>query len=817
MTTWSDRLALIVTADTKGAVAGLEAVGTTAERELTKAQTKLDATGRNLTRLGVGSIAAGAVIGAGLYKAAQAYDEANKASLQLENTIRNQPALAGANAKALEGLAQSIQHKTAADGDEIVAGMAKLGMYGANEAALRQLTPLVVDYARKTGKDMVSAFADVGKALNGQQRALKAAGVVIDDNAYATDRLSAITDGLRQSVGGFAEREGKTFSGQMQRLKNDAMDLAEGLGKGVTQALGDLTGGVDKATQGFGLLGEGAQASIGRFATYGAGLLIVSGGLEIIVGQAIKARAQIAAVGDALTTMRLKAMYASEGMTANFGATAAGAGILAGLVAQVTLAVQDFQREQARGTAAADQYRQALEGQGDATRNVNEATKELLGQSDELGNLAKTLTDAGVSMAPFQKAIKDNGKELDDLATAFQTAGLSSQQFLENVPADSPLTKALMEAYKSGRLTAEQTTDLILRLDELSDGYDKGAASVDKNKVAKEKAAAADKKAAAAAKELADAQAEALATEFSYGQATTDLANAREDAAQAQADAAQKVRDADRDIRDAERDVRDAHRDVADAVADVARAYEDARQQLKDYQDQVTEGGFSVREAQFSVADAQQALTEAQAKGDPTEISKAQLRLEEAQYRLQQANDRLTEAQADLNDATAKGLDQSPQVLEAQQRVKDAKDREKDATDRLTQAEKDRKTAVEEGAKAVEAANGKVLEALRKQQEQLLITIAAWRILQQEQAKNGGPNMPSERYYQGYAPGYTPPGANPPGNAPTGVRSAVGPKSGVTNINVYVDGVTQTTKSAIHQGIKKASKQAAISYYRRAA
>jgi len=787
VTTWSDRLALIITADTKGAVAGLEAVGTTAERELTKAQTSLDATGRNLTRFGVGSIAAGAVIGAGLYKAAQAYDEAHKSALQLENTIRNQPQLAGANAKALEGLAQSIQHKTAADGDEIVAGMAKLGMYGLTEKQLRDITPLVVDYARKTGKDMVSAFADVGKAANGQTRALKAAGVVIDANAYETDRLGAITDALTKSVGGFAEREGKTFSGQMQRLKNDAHDLAEGLGKGVTQALGDLTDGVDKATRGFGALGEDGQATIGRFATYGAGVLVLSGAVSVVGGQVIKFRDQIKAIPELLDKLSVSA-YNGAGKVDGLAAAIRGVSPSLALgVSAAAASILAFSIDTSKAAKSAKELRTEAEASG---RTIKE-------------ELARNLADLA-SSDKVQAFLDKSGQSVDDLVKAVTSGDDALNAFIGNIvrsygEANSANVMGLEDFQLSLFKQAKEYREAVRGQKAYEQGLSALGKALDTTKAKTE--------------DLTNAQTDELSAQFAYGQATTDLAGAQADAASVRVDAADKSADAARNEREAERDLRDAQRDTADAIADIGNAYDEARRQAEDYKNAVTEGGFSVREAQFGVADAQQALTEAQAKGDPTEIAKAQLRLEEAQYRLEQANKDLTDAQDNLNEANRKGLDRSPQVLAAQQRVKDAKDRERDATDRLTQAEKDRKTAVDDGAKAIDEANGKILEAVRKQEEAWLVLIATLRILREEQRQADGYIVPGNGSTRGGKPD-DPGGANG-GRVPTGGRSAAGRKGGDTYISVTIDGETQTTRSAIHKGIEKANKQAALTYGRR--
>ena len=68
----SERLALLITLDGRGAVKGFEQVGRAAEKNLGKSTNKIDMLGKSFTKVGVGMIATGAVLAGGLYKLAQA-------------------------------------------------------------------------------------------------------------------------------------------------------------------------------------------------------------------------------------------------------------------------------------------------------------------------------------------------------------------------------------------------------------------------------------------------------------------------------------------------------------------------------------------------------------------------------------------------------------------------------------------------------------------------------------------------------------------------------------------------------------------------
>ena len=183
----SERLALLVTLDSRGALKGFDDVGKAANKNIGKTTSKLDSMGRSFTTAGVGMVATGAVVAGGLFKMAQASEEAKLSVVKLENSLANNAGLAGSTADEFIELAQAIQGKTAADGDSIVAGVAVLAQGKVNAAQIKELTPLVVDLARKKGIDEVAAFTLASKAVAGNAGALKRSGIVVDEAAFKTD------------------------------------------------------------------------------------------------------------------------------------------------------------------------------------------------------------------------------------------------------------------------------------------------------------------------------------------------------------------------------------------------------------------------------------------------------------------------------------------------------------------------------------------------------------------------------------------------------------------------------------------------------
>ena len=129
-------------------------------------------------------VAAGAaLVGAGAAivdfgaKSVSAFRDAEQSQRQLEDAYRRFPAVADVSIEKLRELNTGIQKKTGADADDLASSQAVMAQYGLTGQQIADLTPLLDDYAAKTGKDLPSAAEDLGKAMLGQGRALKDVGI----------------------------------------------------------------------------------------------------------------------------------------------------------------------------------------------------------------------------------------------------------------------------------------------------------------------------------------------------------------------------------------------------------------------------------------------------------------------------------------------------------------------------------------------------------------------------------------------------------------------------------------------------------------
>lgn len=253
----------------------------------------------------------------GAFQAVEAFGEVEVSEAKLENTLSNMPQLAGENKDAFLDVASAIEGVTAADGDAVVEGEALLGTFQVTGEQIRNLMPLVVDYARKFGTDLPAASIQIGKALDGQIGALKKNGVSIDEALYKTDRYAAVQKALREQVGGFAEQEAKTASGEIERLQVQMGNLQEKVGGALAPTFSSF---IDIASDTVDLLGKvpdgiipivGAAAGVALVTPMAAkGLMLV--GLEAEVASkraALMSRSLIILTGAADIVARFQDGY----------------------------------------------------------------------------------------------------------------------------------------------------------------------------------------------------------------------------------------------------------------------------------------------------------------------------------------------------------------------------------------------------------------------------------------------------------------------------------------------------------------------------
>lgn len=311
----TESLRILITANGAQAEREFTKTGAAARAGLGQAETATQQFGRSLTSAGVAMATFGGVALFGLYKAAQAADAENQAVTKLNNSIANSPALVGASNQAFLDQAAALQDVTTFADEVTISSQAMLATFRLTEDEILTLTPLVADVAAKFDVDMVRAATNVGKAMLGNIGALQRWGVNIDEAAFETDRFGAVVAALEENAGGAAEALGGTFSGQLEILKNNLGDIAEGIGQGAISAFNDMLGPVQSLSDAFTSLDPEVQSTVGRIAAFGSAGLIAAGGISFLAGQVFTAidrfkKMQTAAAG-AFAVMRIGGIAAA--------------------------------------------------------------------------------------------------------------------------------------------------------------------------------------------------------------------------------------------------------------------------------------------------------------------------------------------------------------------------------------------------------------------------------------------------------------------------------------------------------------------------
>ena len=245
-----------------------------------KASKTLGGIGQSIGKMSVNTAALGATLVAFGATSIKAFSESEQAQVKLNDAFDKFPNLADTNVGALNALNAELQKKTRFDDESFAAAEATLAQYGLTGQQLKDLTPLVADFAAKTGKSLPDAASAVGKALLGQGRALKGVGINFKDAGSTGANFTQIMAGLRTQVGGFAEKEGQTAAGKAEILKNQFGELQEKVGALLVPALGQLIGVLTPLIEGFNSLPGPVQTF--TFALVAAGAVAVLFGPKIL-------------------------------------------------------------------------------------------------------------------------------------------------------------------------------------------------------------------------------------------------------------------------------------------------------------------------------------------------------------------------------------------------------------------------------------------------------------------------------------------------------------------------------------------------------
>lgn len=290
-----------------------------------------------------------AAVSAGLVKFAKdsvkAYSESEDAQNRLSFAYQKFPKLADVTKQSLDDLSQSLQKKTVFDDEATKSAEAVLAQFNLTGKQVEKLIPLVQDYAAATGQDLLSATTAVGKAFEGNARALKAVGIDFHATGDTAKDFATIQADLNEKVGGFAEKQGKTAAGQAKILANQYNELQEKVGSLLVPALSKLVGIVTPLVEDFLKLPGPLQSATVIVVGLGAAAVLIIPQIAklktalVVLGISGKGVAgELTATAAAETEVGLAADASSAKVAAAGGRYAAVVGILSKLAGALAVA-----------------------------------------------------------------------------------------------------------------------------------------------------------------------------------------------------------------------------------------------------------------------------------------------------------------------------------------------------------------------------------------------------------------------------------------------------------------------------------------------
>lgn len=726
----TERLALVITGDSKGAVKAIGDVGRAADRDLAKAEKRFERTGLKLQQLGAGAVGLGGLFVAGLSRAGQKAGE-------LEQAVGGTQAVFGEAAGTIdrfaEGAAKSmgLSERAFREATSRIGGSLKGLGFATDDAADQavRLTGVAADLAATYGGSTADAVDALAAAFRGEadpaerfnlflnQARVNAKAVSlglaestssVSAHAKAQATLALILEQSADAQGQFA-RESDTLIGKQQIAAAEAENAAAELGEGFVPVMQTLTDLSLTASSAFGDLNQATGGLAATFVSFGSVALVAGGGMAFLAGTVMRSFDTIKDAANigvrALQRFQVQmALARMEGIstTRAIGQMAASAinpttiAITAGVTA---LYAWSKGKKDARQRTM--EFVQALQADnGELGENTDQLIRNKIAQADLNDNLVK----AGITYDEFVNALREGGDEgervikqllkrgkltgeeqlaLGGLINAYTDA---NKELEENAAAGIGAGEGARDAadgFRAAGNAAGSASGEVLSLKDAMDaafnsmfGLEKVSLSVDKAFVSFNDTVSSTSGRASGAGRSVDLVAK---KQEALERATRDA----ESALESYNDSLRSIEDAQRDLTDAQTALERALRGPSDDDRAVAA-------------DDLADARLSLEDATFAVEDAQKRLTEAQEKGDPGDIARAQNDYEQALLRRNRAQRSLNEEQTRYNSIANWTKENDPKVADAQDKVKSAQER----LEKATKASADRYRELEAAQKA---------------------------------------------------------------------------------------------------------------------
>lgn len=150
--------------------------------------------------------------------------------------------------------------------EDLVGVFQKLITYGKlSENQIKELTPVIVNFAAQSGLSLDESASVIIKALEGQARGLKEYGINIQKGATVAENFGKVMQDLAPRVEGAAKAFGETTAGEIKKTEVEIDEVKKKIGEELLPVIKGFFGFISQSVQGLVLMGGKISDFFDRF------------------------------------------------------------------------------------------------------------------------------------------------------------------------------------------------------------------------------------------------------------------------------------------------------------------------------------------------------------------------------------------------------------------------------------------------------------------------------------------------------------------------------------------------------------------------
>lgn len=422
-------------------------------RAASQADSDLDRVGRRAQIVGGAMMAAGGAMAAGLYRAAQAAMDDERAAASLARTLENTTGATGDQVAAVEDFIHTTQNATGVLDDQLRPAFDRLVRSTGDVSQAQEMLQTALDISAGTGRDLEAVSMALGRAHDGNVAGLGRLGIATRDAEGNTLSFAEVMANANQTFGGQAAAAAGTTAGQMAILHARMADLQEEVGAAVIPVLTELA---DRAGDLVGFLldlNESTDGWVGKLAVGSTGLLLFGGAVTTVTGKLLTMHDTIGRVTDSRI-----GQWASANKASLIGLTT--------VIAAAGEAWRETERRQANAEARARSFTDALRSEDGALVGMRASLDPIIADTPTLRD---AMAEAEVTSTQLASALLNQGEEWDNVRERLLAA---SDRY-------AVMDMILDQTQDSMRTARDAAADLATVTDEVGRSSDRTAGVVD--------------------------------------------------------------------------------------------------------------------------------------------------------------------------------------------------------------------------------------------------------------------------------------------------------------------------------------------------